>query len=113
MTHIFNGTERVQVSNSTTDNVGIGTTSPTHALNVTPLSELSEFITTNKHLPGLPGAKLVGQVEAGEINNLLLQKIEEQAIYIIQLKEESESKDKELNAKIQALQTEIQQIKQS
>jgi hypothetical protein len=63
-----------------------------------PLSELKDFLQTNRHLPGLAGKKLTGQVQAGEINNLLLEKTEEQAIYIVELHDEIKQLKQRLNA---------------
>ncbi len=99
-------------------NVGIGTATPTEKLSVngkirakeikveatgwpdyvfeedykiTSLSELENFIKKHKHLPEVPSAKEVEQngVELGEMNKLLLKKIEELTLMLIE-------KDKEL-----------------
>lgn len=50
-----------------------------------PLSELELFVSTNKHLPEIPSEKEVIEngVNIGEINALLLKKIEELTLYII------------------------------
>jgi len=52
-----------------------------------PLSEVEEFITENHHLPNVPSAAEVevNGVNIGEMNAILLQKIEELTLYIIQL----------------------------
>ena len=56
-----------------------------------PLSELEEYIDENGHLPGVPSA---GQVEAeegievGEMNRILLEKIEELSLHVIRLQQE-------------------------
>lgn len=57
-----------------------------------PISDLKEFISKNKHLPGVPDEKQVAKegVELGELNKILLQKIEELTLYIIELKAENE-----------------------
>ena len=52
------------------------------------LSDLNNYLKANRHLPNLPGKKLTGQVDSAEIDRLLLEKTEEQAIYIIELNEE-------------------------
>jgi len=54
---------------------------------LTPLNELEQFITENQHLPNVPSAAEVeaNGVELGEMNALLLQKVEELTLYIIQL----------------------------
>lgn len=51
------------------------------------LSETEAFIAENKHLPGIPSAAEVqqkGGVELGEMNRLLLQKIEELTLLLIE-----------------------------
>ena len=55
------------------------------------LAEIEQFIKQNKHLPGVPTAKQVEQegVELGEMNKVLLKKIEELTLLLIE-------KDKEL-----------------
>ena len=56
------------------------------------IEELSEYIKENKHLPGLPTATELEQngMDVAEMNNLLLEKIEELTLYIIELKKENE-----------------------
>jgi|GEM_PF-1571029 len=56
------------------------------------LSEIEQFIVQNKHLPGVPSAKDVGQdgVALGEMNAILLRKIEELTLHVIALKKENE-----------------------
>lgn len=97
-------------------NVGIGTNSPTHKLNVVgdinatgniyklggtavdyvfeedynlmPLNDLREFVKENKHLPNLDSNKYTGgSVEVGVLPDLLLEKVEEQTLYILELEE--------------------------
>lgn len=55
------------------------------------LGELNEFIKKNKHLPEIPSAKEIERngIDLGETNAMLLKKIEELTLYLIQ-------KDKEL-----------------
>lgn len=57
------------------------------------LSEVESFIKDNGHLPGIPTEAEVLQngVDVGEMNKLLLQKIEELTLYVIQLKKETEA----------------------
>lgn len=54
------------------------------------LSELEEFIEENGHLPEIPTEKEVKEngVSLGEMNSRLLQKIEEQTLYILQLQKQ-------------------------
>lgn len=55
------------------------------------LHELGEFVNANKHLPGVPSAKDVdeqGSVDLGEMNIILLEKVEELTRYIIDLQKQ-------------------------
>ncbi len=56
------------------------------------LSDVKQYIQENKHLPDIPSATQVEQegMSVGEMQNLLLQKIEELTLYTIELKEEIE-----------------------
>lgn len=58
--------------------------------NLLSLEEVERFIKTNGHLKDIPSAQEVEQngVELGQMNKLLLQKIEELTLYTIQLKKE-------------------------
>ena len=68
--------------------------------NLASISELSEFVKTNRHLPGLNKDVYTGKsVEVGVLPSLLLQKQEEQTLYIIQLQKQIN----ELNATITAI----------
>ncbi len=55
-----------------------------------PLGELERYVNQNHHLPNVPSAKEVEQsgVNVGEMNALLLQKIEELTLYIIELQKQ-------------------------
>lgn len=63
-----------------------------------PLHKVEEFVTTNKHLPGVPTEKEVLEqgIEVGEMNKILLQKVEELTLYVIEL----EKKYKALEQKV-------------
>jgi len=52
-----------------------------------PLHDVEEYITENQHLPNIPSSAEVESngVELGAINALLLQKVEELTLYIIQM----------------------------
>jgi hypothetical protein len=65
---------------------------------LTPLHELEKFIAANKHLPEIPSAKEVEEngMKMGEMNVLLLKKIEELTLHLI----EQDKKIKELQIKI-------------
>lgn len=66
-----------------------------------PLADLEQFIRRNRHLPEIPSAATVAQdgLDLGEINRRLLQKVEEQALYII-----------EMNKKLEALSEKIDNL---
>ena len=52
------------------------------------LRELEQYVTANKHLPGIPSAAEVekkGDVDLGAMNALLLEKVEELTRYVIDL----------------------------
>lgn len=55
--------------------------------NLMPLDEVEKFIQNNGHLPGVPDSKEVetNGISIGETNQLLLEKIEELTLYIIEL----------------------------
>lgn len=67
------------------------------------LQEVEDFISINKHLPNIPSAVEVTKdgIDLGEINQKLLQKIEEQMLYII-----------EMNKKINTLTNEMKDLKE-
>ncbi|MFL9483216.1 hypothetical protein ACI6Q2_10610 [Chitinophagaceae bacterium LWZ2-11] len=112
-------------------NVGIGTTSPTEKLSVNgnirskkitvtqqnwpdyvfdssytlqSLSQVEQFIKDNKHLPDVPSAKEVADkgLDLGDNQALLLKKIEELTLYMIEMKKENEEMKKE-NQKVRKL----------
>lgn len=64
-----------------------------------PLSDLKTYISLNRHLPDIPSeSEVVDQgVEIGDMQGLLLKKIEELTLYTIQLQEQIESMKKELD----------------
>jgi len=56
--------------------------------NLMTLRELEQYVTANKHLPGIPSAAEVekkGDVDLGAMNALLLEKVEELTRYVIDL----------------------------
>lgn len=63
-----------------------------------PLHEVKKFITQNKHLPEIPSADEVVKngVELKEMNVLLLKKIEELTLHLIDLNEKLEKQDKKI-----------------
>lgn len=67
------------------------------------IDETEAFIRANKHLPGIPSEKEVARdgIDVGEMNKLLLQKIEEQMLYII-----------EMNKEVKELKREVKELKE-
>jgi hypothetical protein len=69
-----------------------------------PLAEVEQFVTTNKHLPGVPSAtQLVneGGVDVAQMLSKQMEKIEELTLYLIELNKKVEKLEKE-NATIKA-----------
>jgi hypothetical protein len=115
---------------SASGNVGIGTTTPQHLLGVAgsigayevvvassgadyvfdpgyklkPLSEVSDYIKENHHLPEIPPAKEVQEngISLGEMQTKLLAKIEELTLHMIQAEEEN----KKLRDRVERLEEE-------
>ena len=58
-----------------------------------PLAEIETYIKENKHLPEVPSAKEMEKngVQLGEMNMLLLKKVEELTLHLIELKKENDS----------------------
>jgi len=67
--------------------------------NLMSISELEQFIINNKHLPEVPTTNEVTNngVELGKMNAILLQKIEELTLYIIQLEKRMDEIQKNRN----------------
>ena len=65
------------------------------------LKEVENSIQQNKHLPGIPSAKEIHEegINVGEMQKLLMQKIEELTLYVIDL----EKKNNQLESKVTAL----------
>lgn len=64
-----------------------------------PLAEVEAFVKKNKHLPGLPSANEVAAngIDVAQMDAMLLQKIEELTLYMLELKKENEALRKELD----------------
>lgn len=107
----------------TNGNVGIGTTTPTERLSVNgnirakeikvetanwpdyvfrdnyrmqSLIELEEYIKVNKHLPDMPSAQKAEKegIDLGEMNKLLLKKVEELTLHVIELSKRLDQQNK-------------------
>ncbi len=74
-----------------------------------PLTELEKYLKVNKHLPEVPPAKemIENGIKLSEMNVLLLKKVEELTLYMIELKKENEAQ-KKIN---ELQQQEIEKIK--
>lgn len=61
--------------------------------NLMPLGDVENYLLKNSHLPGIPSANEVKKngMDLGEFQNLLLQKVEELTLYVIQLNKENEA----------------------
>lgn len=133
-----NGTPVYALTILGSGNVGIGTTNPQNKLDVNgtirakeiiatldgwadyvfdnnykllPLGELEKYIITKNKLPEVPSEKEVIKdgVSLGEMNALLLKKIEELTLYLIEVNKKSEKQSTE----IEILRTEIKILKSS
>lgn len=75
-----------------------------------PIKELADFINQNKHLPNIPSAKDIedqGGHQVGETARLLLEKVEELTLYLI----EQNERIVELEGKVEAISKENVQLK--
>lgn len=131
---VSSGNTKMLINSS--GNVGIGTTSPSEKLSVNgnistkkcivtqigwsdyvfnddyklrPLSEVAQYIKDNKRLPEVPSAKEVGEkgLSVGDNQALLLKKIEELTLYVLELKNEN----KEQSIKIKRLENQVRKNK--
>lgn len=118
-------------------NVGIGTASPNERLTVSgtiygkevkvdlsvpapdyvfeknydlsSIAEVKAYINANKHLPGVPSAKemAVDGIRLGEMDMILLKKVEELTLYIIELEQENTILREEFLNKLEELESKI------
>jgi len=63
-----------------------------------PLTDLEKYISNNKHLPDMPTTKevMTSGLDLGKTNGLLLKKVEELTLYLIELKKELDQTKKEI-----------------
>jgi len=81
--------------------------------NLMPLADVKTYIDKNQHLPEIPSAAEVekdGQ-NLGEMNKLLLKKVEELTLYLIQQKQEMEKQKESQQQQIDELKQQITNIK--
>lgn len=80
--------------------------------NLRPLSEVKRFIIENKHLPNVPSAKEIEEngLNLGEGNKILLEKVEEMTLYLIQLEENLKKQEELLKAQGEILKVQQEQI---
>lgn len=64
------------------------------------IEEVQDFVETNKHLPEIPSARDFQKngYSVGEMDDLLLRKVEELTLYVIQLKKENDKMAEKLTA---------------
>jgi hypothetical protein len=67
---------------------------------IMPIKDLDTYIKTYKHLPDIPTTKEVMEngLDVGKMNGLLLKKVEELTLYMIDLKKELDQAKKEIEA---------------
>ncbi len=67
--------------------------------NLKPLDEVQKYITQNGHLEGVPSAETIQNdgIDLGEMNKILMEKVEELTLYLIKKDEEVEEIKKELD----------------
>lgn len=66
--------------------------------NLLPLNEVERYIEEEKHLPGVPSEEEVKEegVDVGKMDEILLKKIEEMTLYIIEMNKKLEEQAKEI-----------------
>jgi len=76
------------------------------------LQEVEAYIKQNRHLPGVPSAMEVEQngLDVGESQAVLLKKIEELTLYVIELKKENEKLKQETEVRFKKLEAKREQF---
>lgn len=83
------------------------------AYNLPTLDEVSAYIKTNKHLPDVPSARDMEKngLNLGEMNMLLLRKIEELMLYLLEMKGQHDRAEKENEKQRIQLQQQVNELK--
>jgi hypothetical protein len=78
-----------------------------------PLAEVKDFIQTNHHLPELPNASDVEKngLDLGEINRLLVKKVEELTLYAIESEQKNNSQNSSIRIQQKKLSSQEKRIK--
>ena len=110
-TNTLNVTDRVEITNSLdaatirTDNLILSTNSfPDYVFskdyNLMSLKEVSDFVSKNHHLPNMPSEKEVVEngMSIGQINKVLVEKVEELTLYTIEQENKINQLIKEINS---------------
>jgi len=81
--------------------------------NLRPLNEVEAFVKNNKHLPEIPSAKQMEAdgVNVAEMNKLLLQKVEELTLYLIQMKKQHKESEVKNETELKFLKNELLKLK--
>jgi hypothetical protein len=76
------------------------------------LQEVENYINTNKHLSGIPSESEVKKegIDVGEMNKLLLQKVEELTLYMIEEHKQKQKMQDQMQNQIDALQREMKSV---
>ncbi len=77
-----------------------------------PLKEVEAFVKENNHLPGIPSAQEIedqGGYEQGTMNRILLEKVEELTLYLIEQKKELEKQNEKIAALEKALKSQSEE----
>jgi hypothetical protein len=71
--------------------------------NLRSLPEVEQFVKTNKHLPEVPSAKEFKEngYSVGEMDDILLRKVEELTLYVIEQNKKLENKNEIIDALVQ------------
>lgn len=75
------------------------------------LEQLENSISTHKHLPNIPSAKVVEEegILVGDMQKRMIEKIEELTLYVIEINKQNQA----LNKEVQVLKTELKELQQN